>query len=129
MTTTTEKKKTEAAKTETALKNRIGDAGRVASEFGGALNAGGRAYAGGLLELGRTLGGFGREILNETNEHVRATFKAKCLREVAELQAAFVQHRVEMSATHSKEFIDLARAKTEEVIVPFTERLKNDKTA
>jgi hypothetical protein len=101
----------------------------AATEVGGALAEGGKAYVGGLVELGRTLGGFGREILTEAGEHVRATLRAKNLREVGELQAAFAQHRVEMTATHSKELVDLARARSEEAIAPIASLLKQDKAA
>jgi hypothetical protein len=128
MTTT----KTQAATNEAAkvgLSARLGGARQAATEVSGALAAGSSAYVGGVLELGRTLGGFGREILNEAGAHVRATLKAKNLREVGELQAAFAQHRVEMSATHTKEFADLARAKSEEVIAPLAALLKQDQAA
>jgi hypothetical protein len=113
----------------TGLRNRIDDARNVAGNVGGAVTAGSRAYVTGLMDLGRTLGGFGREILNDAGEHVRATFRAKNLREAAELQAAYAQHRIEMSATHSKEFVDLARVKSEAVIAPFADLLKQDKKA
>ena len=128
MTTT----KTQAATNEAAkvgLSARLGGARQAATEVSGALAAGSNAYVGGVLELGRTLGGFGREILDEAGAHVRATLKAKNLREVGELQAAFAQHRVEMSATHTKEFADLARAKSEEVIAPLAALLKQDQAA
>ena len=123
---------TMTTKTETdtpGVRARIEEARQVAGDVGGALSTGSKAYVGGVIELGRTLGGFGREILTETGEHVRATVKAKSLREVAELQAALAQHRVEMSATHTKEFVDLARAKSEEVIAPIAALLKQDKAA
>ena len=40
---------------------------------------------------------------------MRATVRAKDLRELVELQAAYAQHRVELSATYTKELVDLAR--------------------
>ena len=51
------------------------------------------------------------------------------MRSVAELQATFAQRRIEMSATHTKEFADLARVKSEEVIAPIAMLLKQNKTA
>lgn len=129
MTTNTTKTKTAAKNDETGFRARIGDAREVAGEFGGAMTAGSRAYVSGMMELGRTLGGFGREVLNEAGEHARATIRAKNLREVAELQAAYAQHRIEMSATHTKEFVDLARDKSEDVIAPFADLIKQDKKA
>ncbi len=123
MTTTTPETATPA------VRNRIETVREVAGNLGGALTLGGKAYYAGLYDLGRTLGGFGREILTEAGEHVRATMQAKCLSEVARLQAAYAQHRIEMSATHAKEFVDLARVKSEEVIAPIADLLKQDKKA
>ncbi|WP_157994785.1 phasin family protein [Paracoccus tegillarcae] len=123
MTTTTTKTE------QTSVRAKVNDAREIAGDIGGAVSAGSRAYVNGLMELGRTFGGFGREVLSEAGDHVRATFNAKCMREVAELQASYVQHRVEMSATHSKEIVDLARVKTEAVIAPFADLVKKDQKA
>jgi hypothetical protein len=133
MTTTTTSTTTDAGtEIETAnrsLRARLEGARRIATGLGGALGDGGKAYVAGVLELGRTLGGFSREILTESGQHVRATARAKNLRELAELQAAFAQRRIEMSATYTKEFADLACAKSEAVIAPFASLLARDKTA
>ena len=94
-----------------------------------ALVVGGRAYVNGVRELGRTLGGFAREIGAEAGQHVRATFEARNLREAAELQAGWAQHRIETSTAQAKEFVDLAWAKTEEVLAPFAALLKQEKAA
>ena len=112
-----------------ALRERIETVRGTATEVGGAFAEGGKAYVGGLIELGRTLGGFGREILGEVGQHARATMQAKSVRDLAELQAAFAQHRVEMTATHAKELVDLARAKSEEVIAPIADMVKTDRKA
>ena len=101
----------------------------LAANVSDALVAGGRAYVNGVRELGRTLGGFGREIGVEAGRHVQATFEARNLREAAERQAAWAQHRIEASTAHAKEFTDLAWAKTEEVIAPFAALLKPEKAA
>jgi len=93
------------------------------------LAVGSRAYVNGVLELGRTLVGFGREIAAEASQHVRSTIEARSLRETAELQAAWVQHRVEISTAHAKEFADLTHARTMDVIAPFAALLKQDKAA
>lgn len=63
-------------------------------------HAGGRAYVNGVRELGRTLGGFGREIGVEAGRHTRTTFEARNLHEAAELQAGWAQRRIETSTTH-----------------------------
>jgi hypothetical protein len=101
----------------------------MATNVSGALRAGSRAYVNGMLELSRALGGFGREIFAEAGRHVRATIEARSLREVAELQAAWVQHRIETSTAHSKEFADLAHAKTMDLITPFAALLKHNTRA
>lgn len=101
----------------------------ITTELSGALSSASRAYVNGVLELGRALGGFGREIAAEAGRHVRATIEAGSLRAVAELQAAWMQHRVETSTAHAKEFADLAHCKTMGVIAPFAAILKRDKAA
>lgn len=101
----------------------------ITTELPGALSSASRAYVNGVLELGRALGGFGREIAAEAGRHVRATIEAGSLRAVAELQAAWMQHRVETSTAHAKEFADLAHCKTMGVIAPFAAILKRDKAA
>ena len=125
--TTTKTEKTSAVAT--SLGARLGGAKEIATQLSGALTAGSRAYVNGVLELGQTLGGFGREIIAEAGRHVRATVEARSLRDVAELQAAWVQHRVETSTAQAKEFADLVHSKTMDVIAPFAALLKHDKQA
>ena len=103
---------------------RFQEARQAAAGISEALGTGSKAYVAGSLEIGRTLGGFGREMLTETGEHLRATVRAKNLRELAELQAAFAQHRIEMSATYAKELADLARTGSEQAIAPIADLLK-----
>ena len=112
-----------------AVRTPLGSAQAIATGLPSALSAGSRAYVNGVLELSRTLGGFGREVAAEAGRHVRATIDAKCLREAAELQAAWLQHRVETSTAHAKEFADLASAKAMDVIAPVATLLKQDKPA
>lgn len=100
-----------------------------AGALGGALSAGGRAYFSGLSALGRAMIGFGRETASETGAHMRATLRAKNMREMASLQAAYAQRRIELSATHAKEFVDLAQMKSGEVIEPFAGLLKPGRDA
>ncbi|MBV8399824.1 MAG: phasin family protein [Acetobacteraceae bacterium] len=101
----------------------------TAISLSGALTAASRAYVNGILDLGRTLGGFGREIAAEAGRQVRATIEARNMRELAELQAAWVQHRVETSTAQAKELADLAHAKAMDVIAPFASLLNQDKAA
>lgn len=128
MTTTKTHPATQTA-APTELGTYLGNARGVAARMTGALTAGTNAYLGGLVEIGKTLGGFAREIVTETGQHVRATVRAKNLREMGELQAGFVQHRVEVAATHVKEVAELACAKSKEVIAPIAALLKQDQTA
>jgi hypothetical protein len=113
----------------TSLGGRPGDAKEIATALFGAVAVGSRAYVNGVLDLGRTLGGFGREISAEAGRHVGATFEALSLRELAELQAAWVQHRIETSTAHVKEFADLAHDRTKDVVAPFAALLKQDTAA
>ncbi len=113
----------------TGLVDRLEGAKDIAALYSGALTAGGKAYVKGLLELARTLGGFGEELVADAGIHVRQTVEARSLREVGELQMAYAQHRVETSTAHFKEFVGLARDKTEEVIAPITVLLKQLKAA
>jgi hypothetical protein len=101
----------------------------IATGLSGALTAGGRAYVSGVFELGRTLGGFVREVAGEAARHARAMVEARSLREIAELQAAWAQHRVETSTAQAKEFVDLAHARTMDVIAPFAALLKQGSAA
>ncbi|MEO1749789.1 MAG: phasin family protein, partial [Pseudomonadota bacterium] len=63
----------------------------------------GKAYYSGLSVLGQTIWGFGQEVYGEVTNHAQKTMQAKSLSDVASLQAAFVQTRIETSAAHSKE--------------------------
>lgn len=121
---TTKSEKTAATRTANTVTERLTGARDVAANLGGALTESGKAYVSGVLALGKTLGGFGRETLNEAGEHVRATVQAKSLREAAALQAAYAQHRIEISATHAKELVDEARVKSEEVVAPLAGLLR-----
>ncbi|MEO0343162.1 MAG: phasin family protein [Pseudomonadota bacterium] len=96
-------------------------AASVAKDFG-------TAYYNGVSTLGKTLFGFAQEFYAETAEHATKTMKAKNLTSVAELQAAFIQSRIENSATHGKVFIDVARQQTEATMKPVI-ALLNTKSA
>jgi hypothetical protein len=126
MTAKTTENTTAAA---TGVAARLTGGKEIASGVSAAVTAGGRAYVNGILELSRALGGFGRELTVEAGRHVRSTFEARNLRELAELQAAWAQHRMETSTAQTKEFIDLAHAKTMGVITPFAALLKQNKAA
>jgi hypothetical protein len=109
-----------------SLGGRLDGTKEIAANVSDALRAGSGAYVTGILELNRILGGFGREIAVEAGRHVRATIAARSLREVAELQAAWVQHRIETSTAQTKELADLAHTKTMDVIAPFAALLKHN---
>ncbi|HYZ24371.1 MAG TPA: phasin family protein [Rhodopila sp.] len=94
-----------------------------------ALLVGGKAYVGGVTELGRMLGGFTREVVAEAGQHMRATLQAKNLRDMGELQASWAQHRIETSASHAKEFADVVLARSRDVIAPIAALLKRGDAA
>ncbi len=102
---------------------------QTSADIGNALREGGTAYFNGLTEIARAVGGFGREMLNETGNHLRASMSAKNVQELGELQAEWVQNRIEMSATYSKEIVDLTRVRFEDAVTPITDLLKNNKAA
>lgn len=89
----------------------------------------GKAYYAGVNVLGRTLFGFGQEFYGEATNHVQKTLRAKCLSEAAGLQAAYLQNRIETSAAHSKEFIDVAREQAEATMKPVIELLDGKRAA
>ncbi|MEL6995957.1 MAG: phasin family protein, partial [Pseudomonadota bacterium] len=60
---------------------------------------------------------------------VSRTMGAKSLTDVAGLQAAFLQTRVETSAAHSKEFVDVAREQAEATLKPVIELLDGKRAA
>lgn len=107
----------------------IGRAKDNTNQLSNAVTTGSKAYVDGIVALGRAFGDYRREILDEATRHVRATVSAKSLREVGELQAAWVQQRVETSTAHTKEIADLARTQTKAVIAPFTALLDRQKKA
>ncbi len=104
------------------VRGTVGQAAGVAVDFS-------KAYYSGINVLGKTLFGFGKEFYGETTEHVQKTMRAKCLSEVAGLQAAYLQSRIETSATHGKEFIDVARVQAEETMKPVIQLLDGQRTA
>lgn len=112
-----------------ARATRLGRRLERASDLLGALSTGSDAYISGALALGRTVGGFGREIAAKAARHVDATGRAGSPREVAELPAAWVQQWLETSTAHAKELADLAYAKSIDVIAPFAALLKQNKAA
>jgi hypothetical protein len=127
MTRTTTERVADA--TSDGLCGRSGGAKALATELPGALAAGGRAYVDGVAALGRTLGAFGREVLTEAGQHVRATFGARSVREIGELQTRWAQHRIETAATHANAVVDLVRARSEAVLAPVAALFKQDKAA
>jgi len=94
----------------------------VAKEFG-------TAYYNGVSILGKTLFGFAQDVYAETAEHATKTMKAKDMTSVAELQAAFIQSRIENAAKHSKVFIDVAHQQTKATWKPVIDALDTKKAA
>ncbi|MEO0487530.1 MAG: phasin family protein [Pseudomonadota bacterium] len=101
----------------------------VSSQTSGAAVDFGKAYYAGVSTLGRTLFGFGKEFYGEVTTHAQKTMSAKSVREVAELQAAYIQTRIETSAAHGKEFIDVATVEAEKTMKPVIELLDGKRAA
>ncbi len=99
------------------------------SKTAGAAVDFGKAYYSGVSVLGQTLWGFGQEFYGEVTSHAQKTMQAKSLSEVAGLQAAYMQTRIETSAAHGKEFIDVAREQAEQTMKPVIELLDGKRAA
>lgn len=99
------------------------------SDAAGATVEFGKAYYAGVSILGQTVWGFGQEFYGEVTDHARKTMGAKSVREVAELQASYVQGRIETSASHGKEFIDIAREQAELTMKPIISLLDSKRSA
>lgn len=112
-----------------AITKQVQDNNEFGKEFIGAFGAGGKAYVSGLVELNKTLFGYGKEIFDGAVEHSKKTLAAKNMREVMELQAAYAQTRVETSTAHVKEFADLARVKAQAALAPIVDAVKSAKAA
>ena len=108
---------------------RLDDVRGTANQTAGAAVDFGKAYYSGLNTIGKTLWGFTQEVYGETATHVQKTMQAKNVKEVAALQASFMQHRVENSAAHGKELIDVTRVQVEETIKPIVELLDGKRAA
>lgn len=98
----------------------------VTSDFTTALAASRRAYMDGLNELSRLFFTFGKEIVDDGVNHMKATLRAKNLRDVAELQVAYAQHRVESAASHMQQIVELTRVKTEDTLKPIAGLVKRE---
>ncbi|MEM6727932.1 MAG: phasin family protein [Pseudomonadota bacterium] len=108
---------------------RFDDVRGTANMTAGAAMDFGKAYYAGLTTVGRTLWGMTQEVYGEASSHVTKTFQARNVREVAELQAAFVQTRIENSAAHGKELIDVTRVEAEKTMKPVIELLDGKRAA
>lgn len=101
----------------------------TANRTAGAAMDFGKAYYAGVTTVGSTLWGFAQEFYGEGANHVQKTFQAKNVQQVAELQAAYLQSRIETSAAHGKEFIDVARGEAEKTLKPIVDLLDGQRAA
>lgn len=118
-----------AAKVRETVTERFANVRGTANQTAGTAVDFGKAYYAGMTVLGKVLYGFGQEFYGEVSDHAQKTMRAKSLTEVAGLQAAYLQTRVETSAAHSKEFIDVAREQTEATLKPVIELLDGKRAA
>ena len=113
MTTT----KTKSAADETAKAG--GGAKEIATDVSGRAGGGEReAYIGGIVGTSRTLGGFGREVFTEAGQHVATLEGEKACALSGSCRPPLRSTASRCRRPMLKEFADLARAKSEEVIAP-----------
>ncbi|MEO1563923.1 MAG: phasin family protein [Pseudomonadota bacterium] len=94
----------------------------VAKDFGA-------AYYNGVTTVSKTLFGFAQDVYAETAEHATKVMKAKDMTSVAELQAAFIQNRIENAAKRGKIFVDVAHEQTRATWKPVVDALATKKAA
>lgn len=128
MTNTAKATKPIDKETETVA-TRVQSVRSAATGIGSAVMAGGRAYITGVGEIGRTIFGFGKELLDDTVQHGKTSLQAKSVRDMAEMQVSYIQHRIETGAAHAQEIVELARAKSENVIEPMVALINTKKAA
>lgn len=94
-----------------------------------ALTEAATAYFTGISAISKSVFGVGKEIAEETVEHGKSSMQANCVRSLAEMQAGYVQHRIESATVHAKEVSDVASESFKNVYTPLISMLKERKAA
>lgn len=87
------------------------------------------AYVAGVSAITKSVFGVGQEIAQETLEHGKSSMQATCVRSLAEMQAGYVQHRLESSTVHVKTVADVASESFKNVYAPLFGLLKDRNAA
>lgn len=125
----TDTKKT-AAKAATETVSETVKAGtKVANSASTALTQAATAYVTGVTALTKSVFGVSKEIAQETVAHGKTSMQANCVRSLAEMQAGYVQHRIESSTVHVKAVADVAGENLKNVYAPLIGLLKDRKAA
>lgn len=119
----------ETKKTTKAATESISKAQETARGAASAVSEVATAYVSGVTDLGRAAFGVGQEIVQETVDHGRSSLKANCLGDLAEMQAGYVQHRIESSTVHVKTLADVASSYVHRIYGPLASLLKTSKSA
>lgn len=94
-----------------------------------AIGTSATAYVTGVTALVKTMYGIGQEVAQETVEHGKSSMKANCVKTLAEMQAGYVQHRIESSSVHMKAVADVASENLKNVYAPLIGLLKSREAA
>jgi hypothetical protein len=119
------KKTTANAKSE----SKVATATSAVANTSSAVREAATAYASGVSAISKAVFGIGREVVGETVEHGKASMSANCVRSLAEMQAGYVQRRIESSTVHVKTVADVATESFKDVYAPLIGLLKNRKAA
>lgn len=102
---------------------------KVLSTAASAVGTSAKAYVSGVTAISKAVFGIGKEVATETVEHGKASMQAKSVRTLAEMQAGYVQHRIESSTVHVKEVADVATQSFKDVYAPLMGLLQDRKAA
>lgn len=124
---------TDTKKTTKAAAEKVAETAQTATTAvkgtSAALSQAASAYVTGVSAIAKSVFGVSKEIATETVEHGKASMQANCVRSLAEMQAGYVQHRIEASTVHVKEVSDVAAASFGKVYAPLIGLLKDRKAA
>ncbi|PIB26007.1 hypothetical protein BFP76_13600 [Amylibacter kogurei] len=125
MTDTKKTAKTAADKTAETVQ----DVNNTFTDAKSAVSEAASAYVSGVTAITKSVFGIGKEIAQETVDHGKMSMKANCMRSLVEMQAGYVQHRVESSTVHFKTVADVTTESVKNVYAPIAELVNNRKAA
>ena len=100
------------------------DARDLGSEVVETLGHAGRTSLNGAAEYGNVLGRYGKEALTDAIEFGRQSLKAKCVKDLVELNVAFMSRRSQAMFASVSELNAIAQAKTVAAWSPLGETLR-----